>query len=138
MDKYESKQISWFQPDSPGDDNNEESEADDSLSSRLDLRNENQKEDISFDKIHDVLTKIESPLERSDENRRLVNEFRTKPLDQLKMIVNGKNQQMKDLLNDRKLSRKDPPLKLTNGSASSNEKLKLHTNNYTYPELFTY
>ncbi|CAF3189105.1 unnamed protein product [Rotaria socialis] len=128
----------YIEPNSPGDNDNEESETDDSLSSRSDLRNENQKEDISFDTIHDVLTKIESPLERSDENKRLANDFRTKPLDQLKMIVNGKNQQIENLLNDRKLSRKDPPLKLTNGNAGSNEKLKLRTNNYAYPELFTF
>ncbi|CAF2526232.1 unnamed protein product [Rotaria sp. Silwood2] len=129
-------------PDSPGGNDNKESETDDSLSSRIDLRNENQNEEISFETIHNVFNTNESTRARYDENKSLITKFHAKPFEELKVLVNEKkqqsNQHIEQLLNVRHLPKDKLPSKLLNGNSTSNENLKLQMNKINYPELFTY
>jgi len=106
-------------------------------------------EDISFETIRDALNSGESTRIRSDDQKRLIEEFRTKPFEELKTRVNEKqrqaDQRIGQLLNVLQLSKDSlPTATTTNGnlpnllSPASSEKSKIHTNNFNYPELFTY
>ncbi|CAF4641084.1 unnamed protein product [Rotaria sp. Silwood2] len=75
-------------PDSPGGNDNKESETDDSLSSRIDLRNENQNEEISFETIHNVFNTNESTRARYDENKSLITKFHAKPFEEFFLNLN--------------------------------------------------
>ncbi|CAF0900015.1 unnamed protein product [Rotaria sordida] len=128
--------------DVPGGNDNNESETDDSLSSRIDLHNENQNEDISFDTIYNVFNTVESTRIRNDEDKRLITKFHEKPFQELKVLVNEKkqqtNQQIENLLNVRHLSNEKLSSRVLNDNSISNENLKLQINKINYPELFTY
>ncbi|CAF1426334.1 unnamed protein product [Adineta steineri] len=141
-----------------GGENYDDSETDGSIISETDTRatfsNETYVEDISFQTIRDVFTSSESTRERSDEKRRLIEDFRTKPFEELKSRVNEKqrqaDQRIEQLLNVLYLSKDTLPLTTAttvttpNGNLRNNltpttsEKTVIHTNNFNYPELFTY
>ncbi len=103
-------------------------------------------EDISFETIRDALNSGESTRIRSDDQKRLIEEFRTKPFEELKTRVNEKqrqaDQRIGQLLNVLQLSKDSlPTATTTNGNLLtpvSSEKSKIHPNSFNYPELFTY
>jgi len=105
-------------------------------------------EDISFETIRDALNSGESTRIRSDDQKRLIEEFRTKPFEELKSRVNEKqrqaDQRIEQLLNVIYLSKDKLPITTTMTTANGNltpttsDSSKLHINNFNYPELFTY
>lgn len=105
-------------------------------------------EDISFQTIRDVFNSNDTAQARSSEQRRLVEDFRTKPFEELKSRVNEKqrqaDQRIGQLLNVLYLTKDTLPITTTvttaNGNipTTSNGTSKLQKNNFIYPELFTY
>lgn len=112
-------------------------------------------EDISFQTIRDAFNATNTPQVRSHEKRRLIEEFRTKPFEELKSRVNEKqrqaDQRMGQLLNVLYLSKDTLPVGTTtttvataNGvtlnslTPTTSGNSKLNTNSFNYPELFTY
>jgi len=109
---------------------------------------DNQTEDISFKKISEVFNTVETTRANYDEKRRLIEEFRTKPFDELKSRVHEKqrqtDQRIEQLLNVLYLSKEKLPLKTTNSTSNgslstpSATSTKVQTTTFNYPELFTY
>ena len=102
-------------------------------------------EDISFQTIRDVFHSAESTQARSDEKKRLIEEFRTKPFEELKSRVNEKqrqsDQRIGQLLNVLYLSKDTLPMISTaNGTLTptTNGTSNININSFHYPELFTY
>ena len=109
-------------------------------------------EDISFRTIRDVLNSADSTRERSEEKRRLAEDFRTKGFVELKTQVNEKqrqaDQRMDQLLNVLRLPKDTLPISnsttTANGTAPTDLTStisgpgKVPLNSYHYPELFTY
>jgi len=144
------------EPDTPGGESYDDSETDGSIISETDTRatfsNENHVEDISFQTIRDVFNSVESTRTRYDEKRRLIEEFRTKPFEELKSRVNEKqrqsDQRIGQLLNVLYLSKDTLPITTTvtttngilpnNLTPTTSGTPKLHINSFNYPELFTY
>jgi hypothetical protein len=136
-----------LEPDTPGRENYDDSETDGSIISETDTRttfnNENQMEDISFQTIRDVFNSVETTRTRYDEKRRLIEEFRTKPFEELKFRVHEKqrlaDQRIEQLLNVLYLSKDRLPMTTTNGNLTpTNGTSRSHSNTFNYPELFTY
>ncbi|CAF1088652.1 unnamed protein product [Rotaria sp. Silwood1] len=145
-------------PDTVGGDNYDDSETDGSIISETEPRAtfsiENPVEDISFQTIRDVFNSNETPQARFNENRHLIEEFRTKPFEELKHRVHEKQRQVDQrigqLLSVLYLSKDKLPITTTttitasNGIVSNhhtptiNGTLKSHINSFNYPELFTY
>ncbi|UJR09128.1 hypothetical protein I4U23_013375 [Adineta vaga] len=109
--------------DVPGGENHDEIETDDSISSQLDLHNEDKQEEIPHVSIHQILN--------SNQNHRFIKDFHSKPLHELKFLANAKqkhvNQHIEQVLNVR-YSSKD--------NSSNNEQLRMHKDKFHYPELF--
>jgi hypothetical protein len=100
-------------------------------------------EDISFQTIRDVFNSVETTRTRYDEKRRLIEEFRTKPFEELKFRVHEKqrlaDQRIEQLLNVLYLSKDRLPMTTTNGNLTpTNGTSRSHSNTFNYPELFTY
>jgi hypothetical protein len=100
-------------------------------------------EDISFSTIRDVFNSVDLTRARHDEKRRLIEEFRTKPFEELKSRVNEKqrqaDQRIEQLLNVLYLSKDQLPITTTTTNGNHTPPTpKIHTNNFNYPELFTY
>ena len=108
-------------------------------------------EDISFRTIREVLNAVDSTRERSEEKRRLAEDFRTKGFVELKTQVNEKqrqaDQRMDQLLNVLRLPKDTLPMSSSttaNGTAPTDltstisGPSKVPLNSYHYPELFTY
>ncbi|CAF1935244.1 unnamed protein product [Rotaria magnacalcarata] len=144
-------------PDTVGGENYDDSETDGSIISETEIRatfnNDNHVEDISFQTIRDVFSSNETAQARNHEKRRIIEDFRTKPFEELKLRVNEKqrqvDQRIEQLLNVLYLSKDTlpppPPPTTTNGiksnnitTASNGTSKFTNINNFNYPELFTY
>lgn len=105
-------------------------------------------EDISFRKILDVFNSVGSTRSRQDETQRLVEEFRTKPFEELRSRVNEKqrqaDQRIGQLLSVLDLSKDAYPVTTANGTTkvhltpTTNGPSRIPTDSFNYPELFTY
>ncbi|CAF3462075.1 unnamed protein product, partial [Rotaria sp. Silwood2] len=123
-------------PDTAGGENYDDSETDGSIISenepRATFSNDNQVEDISFQTIRDVFNSNETPQARYNEKRRLVEEFRTKPFEELKHRVHERQQQVDQrigqLLNVLYLSKDKLPITTATTVTTSNG---IVPNNYT-------
>jgi hypothetical protein len=103
-----------------------------------------------------VFNSADSARDHQNDKRRLIEEFRTKPFEELKSRVNERQRQVDQrigqLLNVLYLSKDSTPIITTasttsitsNGGTPSaltpttSEKSRSHMNNFNYPELFTY
>ncbi|CAF0849981.1 unnamed protein product [Rotaria sordida] len=146
----------FLEPDTPGSENNEDSETDGSIISETEPRatfsNDNHVEDISFQTIRDVFNSNETTQDRYNQNRRLIEDFRTKPFEELKSRVHEKQRQVDQrigqLLNVLQLSKDKLPITTTvttsngivpnNFTPAINGTPNKHINSFNYPELFTY
>lgn len=105
-------------------------------------------EDISFQTIREVFNTVESTRTRHDEKRRLVEEFRTKPFEELKSRVLAKQRQadqhFEQFLNVLYLTKDRLPTTTTittpngNLTPTTSGPAKSHVTTFNYPELFTY
>lgn len=84
---------------------------------------------------------MESTRQRYYEKHRLVEEFRTKPFDELKSRVHEKqrqtDQRIEQLLNVLCVP-KEKPAETTATPNGNVPATKVHTTSFNYPELFTY
>jgi hypothetical protein len=105
-------------------------------------------EDISFRTIREVFNPVETTRTRYDEKRRLIEEFRTKPFEELKVRVHEKqrqaDQRIEQLLNVLYLSKDRLPITTTVATTNGNltptngTSRSSYSNTFNYPELFTY